>query len=99
MRRQTILPFKIEQTDAPLMARGGLVLPYEMAKALRLPEVIDRELPPPGSGRGYKPSQFVMPLVLMLHGGGRKLDDLREVKGEISLRELLVMKGLPLPAR
>ena len=95
MRRQTILPFEIEQTDAPLMARGGLVLPYEMAKAFRLPEVIDQELPPPGSGRGYKPSQFVMPLVLMLHGGGKKLDDLREVKGEVSLRELLEIKELP----
>ena len=95
MKRQTILPFEIEQTDAPLMARGGLVLPYEMAKALRLPEVIDRELPPPGSGRGYKPSRLVMPLILMLHGGGKKLDDLRELKGEVSLRELLEMKGLP----
>ena len=50
MRRQTILPFEIEQTDAPLMARGGLVLPYEMAKAMKLPEVIDGELPPPASG-------------------------------------------------
>jgi len=95
MRRQTILPFEIEQTEAPLMARGGLMLPYEMAKALRLPEVIDQELPPSGSGRGYKPSQFVMPLVLMLHGGGKRLDDLRELKGEVSLRELLEMKELP----
>ena len=68
MRHRTILPFKIVQTDAPLMARGGLVLPYELAKALGLPEVIDSELPPPGSGRGYKPSRFVMPLILMLHG-------------------------------
>lgn len=95
MKRQTILPFEIEQTDAPLIARGGLVLPYEMAEALRLPKVIDRELPPPGSGRGYKASQFVMPLVVMLHGGGRKLDDLRELKGEVSLKELLSIKGLP----
>ena len=66
MRRQTILPLKIEQTDAPLMVRGGLAPPYEMAKVLKLPEVTVRELPPPGSGRGYKPFQFVMPLVLML---------------------------------
>ena len=36
-----------------------------------------------------------MPLVLTLHGGGKKLDDLRELKGEVSLRELLEMKGLP----
>ena len=99
MRRQTILPFEIEQTDALLMTRGGLVLPYEMAQALRLPEVIDRELPPPSSGRGYKPSQFVMPLILMLHGGGKKLDDLRELKGELSLRELLEMKELPASSR
>jgi len=93
--QQDILPFKIEKSDEPLIARAGLVLPYEMAKALKVPQVIDRELPPPGSGRGYKPSQFVMPLVLMLHGGGRKLEELREIKAETSLRELLGMKELP----
>ena len=58
-----------------MVARGGLVLPYEMAKALKLPEVIDRELPPPGSGHGYRPSKFVIPLVVMLRRGGRKLED------------------------
>lgn len=93
--RQGILPFRIERSEEPLVARGGLVLPYEMAKALRLPEVIDRELPAPGSGHGYRPSGFVMPLVLMLHGGGKKLEDLREIKGEVSLRKLLGMKELP----
>jgi len=30
----------------------------------------------------------------MLHGGERKLDELREVKEVMSLRELLEMKGL-----
>ena len=84
--QQSFLPFKIERSDEPLIARAGLVLPYEMARALKLPEVIDRELPPPGSGRGYKPSQFVMPLILMLHGGEKRLEDLREVRGEVSLR-------------
>jgi len=68
---------------------------YEMAEALGIPRAVDRELPPPGSGRGYRPSQFVMPMLLMLHGGGRKLEDLREVEAEVSLRELLGMKSLP----
>lgn len=93
--REGILPFKIVATDEPLIARSGLLLPYEIAKALKLPKVIDEELPKPGSGRGYKPSQFVMPLILMFHGGGKKLEDLRELKGEVSLRELLEMKNLP----
>jgi hypothetical protein len=93
--RQGILPFCIVQSDEPLIARGGLVLPYEMARALRLPEVIDRELPVPGSGHSYQPSQFVLPLLLMLHGGGKKLEDMREIKAEASLRKLLGLKGLP----
>ena len=93
--RQGILPFRIVQSNEPLVARGGLVLPYEMAKAIKLPEVIDRELPGPGSGHGYRASVLVMPLVLMLHGGGKKLEDLREIKGEVSLRELIGMKEMP----
>lgn len=85
----------MEETQEPLVARGGLVVVYEMAQALGIPQAVDRELPPPGSGRGYKPSQFVMPLLLMFHGGGRKLEDLREVEAEASLRKLLGMKSLP----
>jgi hypothetical protein len=93
--KEGILPFKIVPCNEPLVARSGLVLPYEMAKALKLPRVIDKELPGPGSGRGYKPSQFVLSLILMFHGGGKKLEDLREIKGEMSLRELLDMESLP----
>lgn len=93
--REGLLPFRIEQSDEPLIARGGLILPYEMAKALKLPRVIDAEVPRPGSGHGYQPSRFVMPLILMLHGGGRQLEDLREIRGEQSLRELLEMRELP----
>jgi hypothetical protein len=93
--KEGLLPFKIVAADEPLVGRGGLMLPYELAKALKLPKVIDRELPQPDSGRGYKPSQFVIPLILMFHGGGKKLEDLREIKGEVSLRELLEMENLP----
>ena len=93
--REGLLPFRIEQSKEPLIARGGLILPYEMARALRLPAVIDRELPSPCSGHSYKPSRFVMPLILMLHGGWKKLEDIREIKGEASLREVLGMKELP----
>lgn len=87
--------YEIVGTDEPLIARGGLILPYEMARALQLPQVIDEELPPAGSGHGYKPSKFVIPLILMFHGGGKKLEDLRELKGEISLRKLMDMEELP----
>lgn len=94
-RLKHILPFKIERTDEPLIARGGLILPYEFARSLKLPVVIDRELPGPGSGHSYRPCQFVMPLIVMLHGGGKKLEDMREIREEESPRELLEIKELP----
>ena len=31
--------------DELLVARTGLLLPYEMVKALKLPNIIDKELP------------------------------------------------------
>ncbi len=37
-----ILPFKVIATDEPLVVRGGLVLPYELA-TLKLPKVIGIE--------------------------------------------------------
>lgn len=81
--------YEIVGTNEPLIAHGGLVLPYEMARSLSLPQLIDETLPPAGSGHGYKPSRFVIPLILMFHGGGKALEDLREIKGEISLRKLM----------
>jgi hypothetical protein len=91
----TRLRYEIEATAEPLLARGGLVLPYEMALALKLPQIIDREMPAAGSGHGYRPSRFVMPLIMMFHGGGKTLEDLRELKGEVSLRKLLEMDEMP----
>jgi len=35
--QQGVLPFKIEKSDEPLIARAGLVLPYEMTRALKHP--------------------------------------------------------------
>ena len=92
---EEVFDFDIEATNEPLIARAGLVFPHQMAKALGLPRKIDQELPAPGSPRGLAPSAFVIPLLLMLHGGGRALEDLRELRAEVSLQKLLKIKDLP----
>jgi hypothetical protein len=38
--KEGILPFKIVPCSEPMIARSGLLLPYEMAKAFRLSRVI-----------------------------------------------------------
>jgi hypothetical protein len=92
---QTVLPFKLEQTRDLITAHAGLALLGEFAIGLGLVEAVDKSLPAPGSGAGYRASEHVLPLVLMLNGGGRSLEDLRQIRDDDGLREVLELKRMP----
>jgi hypothetical protein len=95
MIKQTILPFKLEKTNDLITSQAGLALLGEFAVGLGLPGALDRELPLPGSGAGYPASEHVMPLILMLNGGGRSLEDLRQIRDDQGLREVLKLESVP----
>jgi hypothetical protein len=97
MIQQTIFPFKIEMTKERLTAHGGLALMVEFNHGIGLRELTDRYLPAPGSNRGFDPSVVVDTLVLMLQGGGRSLEDLRELKSEQGLMKLIGRDEIPEP--
>jgi len=89
MIQQTIFLFKIETTKERLTAHGGLALMAEFNHGIGLRELTDQHLPGPGSNRGFDPSEIVDAVVLMLQGGGRSLEDLRELKEEEGLMKLI----------
>ena len=95
MIRQTILPFKLEITKDLIRSHAGLGLLGEFAVGLGLSKALDKYLPGPGSGAGYLPSEHVFPLILMLNGGGRSLEDLRQIRSDVGLREILPLKRMP----
>jgi hypothetical protein len=95
MIRQTILPFKLEMTRDLITPHAGLALVGEFTVGLGVLKSIDRYLPKPGSGAGYKPSQYIFPLVLMLNGGGRSLEDIRQIRTDEGLREILPLERIP----
>ena len=92
---QTVLPFKLEATNEMLTANAGLALFGEFIQGLGFSRWLEQEMPLPGSGRGYMASFYVKPLVLMLTGGGRSLEDLRTLKNDTALSSLLQQKMLP----
>jgi hypothetical protein len=92
---QTVLPFKLAATDESLTAHSGLALIGEYLRAMGVRELIDHELPRPGSATGYEPSAHVLPLVLMLAGGGRTLEDLRVLRNDEGLRALVQLEDMP----
>lgn len=95
MIKQTVLPFKLETTKDLITSHAGLALMGEFAVGLGLNKALDRYLPEPGSGAGYLASEHVFPLVLILNGGGRTLEDSREIREDIGLREILPLKRMP----
>ena len=92
---QLILPIKLERSEERLTSLGGLVVLEEVARAAGVWEKVDRRVEGPQSGRGYPPHEFVQPLVWMLHAGGRRLEDLRELRAEQEVLERLGLESVP----
>ena len=95
MIRQTVLPFKLETTRDLVTPHAGLALLGEFALGLGLNKALDKYLPGPGSGAGYRGSEHVFPLLLMLNGGGRSLEDTRQIRDDEALRKVLGLKRMP----
>jgi len=70
MIQQGKLPFKLEISQEQITPRSGIAIYAEVLRALRVEEKVERQLPPPGSNRGYRPWRYVEPLLLLLYGGG-----------------------------
>ena len=95
MIRQTVLSFKIEKTEDTITAHSGLALLGEFTVGTGILNLTDRYLPNPGSSVGYKPSEYIFPLVLMLNGGGRSLEDIRVIRNDEGLLEVLKIDKIP----
>jgi hypothetical protein len=92
---QTVLNFTVESSQEKLTPRAGEAVFAEFLKAIQIDRLCNKHLPSPGSNRGYAPYTFLQPLLLMLHSGGRYLEDIRMIASDKALRTLLGMKHVP----
>lgn len=95
MIRKWVRPFKLDKTDDTITPLAGLALFGEFLEVSRVRDEVDRTFPRPGSAKGYGAWEYVGPMLLMLHGGGRTLEDLRKVSEDKGLRRLLGMGRPP----
>lgn len=92
---QTILNFNLESTDEKLTPRVGIAIFGEYLKGLKLESLCNSNIPLTKHAKGYTPFEFIYPLILMLHSGGRVLDDIKEIRLDTALGALLKMKNIP----
>ena len=92
---RTALQFKLAASNESLTAHAGLALFGEHLRAMTTRGLMNHELRGPGGAAGYDPSAHILPLVLMLAGGGRTLEDLRVLRHDEGLRLLLRLHEMP----
>ena len=85
--QQNLLDFQLQKTSDTLTSKSGLTIFYEAALALGTVKSIENNLSQPKSNRGLKPSEYIMPLALMFSGGGRTMEDIREIEMDKGLRK------------
>ena len=95
---ENVLPFKLELSSEQLTPHAGLLLAHEFHLGLGLGGLLDADVPGPLSNRGYRPSEVVLPVVLMLQGGGTDLADIGVIAGDRALREAAGLAKVPAPS-
>jgi hypothetical protein len=90
-----LLDFQLQKTSDTLTSKSGLSIFYESALALGVIESIKQNLSEPKSNRGLKPVEYIMPLALMLCGGGRTMEDIREIELDKGLRKICGLTKVP----
>ena len=75
MIHRSVLPFKLKRTEEQVTARSGFALYAEFMKAMRVTELVNEYFPKGGSGNSYKASEYIIPISLMLYGGGANIGD------------------------
>lgn len=97
MSEGKILPYKLGITEEEITPYGGLVVFGEFLLAIGLDKRVERIFPEPGSGRGFRAWEYIFPLLLTMHIGGRNLEDTRKIAEDKGLRKVLGIKRVPSP--
>ncbi|MEJ5165831.1 MAG: IS1380 family transposase, partial [Thermoanaerobaculia bacterium] len=77
--QQNLLNFKLEVTSDCITAKSGLLVFVKLAEEVGLTKLIHCLFGRPGSNRGIRAYDYVMSILLMLIGGGKYLEDIRQI--------------------
>jgi len=95
MIKQNVLSFNLEITNDDITSHAGLALFGEFVTGIGLDRLVNKHLPDPGSNSGLAQQSYITPLVLMFNGGGRSIEDMRVIKDDSGLRDIIGLTRIP----
>ena len=91
-----VFEFKLKMDENEMVTPyAGLGVFGGMWRSLGLDKEVDIIFPKPGSGAGFTANTYISPIVMMLMGGGRVIEDIRKIKADKGLQEICNMKKVP----
>ena len=77
-----ILPHKLKPSKEAITAQSGLLAPLQLMQSLGFVNYIDRYFPDPKRKSGFPASIYLQSIILLLHSGGTRLDDMRILRND-----------------
>lgn len=86
----------IEKTNDQITSKSGLVVIVKAARQFGVIDEIKKRFPK-GSNAAYSPEIPIIGFVLMLCGGGYKIEDINVLRNDLALLKILDIKKFPSP--
>ena len=90
-----ILPHKLKLSKEAITAQSGLLAPLQLMQSLGFAHCIDQNFPAPKRKSGFPASTYLQSIILLLHSGGTRLDDMRTLRNDAALVSLLDIPCFP----
>ena len=87
-----IANYKIKSSKELLTSQAGAILFGEFIEKIGFYKSLDSHMSLPGNHRGYEAKVYMSSLMLMLHVGGKYIEDLRLIDRDVAMKRLLGLK-------
>ena len=90
-----ILPHKLKPSKEAITSQSGLLALLQLMQSLGFAHCIDQYFPAPKRKSGFPASTYLKSIILLLHSGGTRLDDMRTLRNDAALVSLLDIPCFP----
>ena len=90
-----ILPHKPKLSKEAITSQSGLLAPLQLMQSLGFAHCIDQYFQAPKRKSGFPASTYLQSIILLLHSGGTRLDDIRILRNDAALVSLLDIPCFP----
>ena len=90
-----IANYKIKSSKELLTSQGGAILFGEFLSRIGFYKSVNKHMSAPGNHKGYKAEVYLSSIIMMLHIGGKYIEDVRLVDRDPVLKSILGLKNIP----